>query len=742
MQSMLFAEPLVTRANVQPRDYQIADHDECFRLWDSGTVGTLTRIFTGGGKTILSAMKADTWLARGDDYHVMVISYEEQLVWQFAEEISEFLGIQPGIEMGENSLSAVAIPRIVVASRQSLLRATPPDDKQKTELAKYGIMDTGPAPKRACKKYLKYLSKGGDKDDVTADILRLSESPEADGNYWSRLHKFDWRLNWLVVFDEAHKHAYMLTSVGHIVDWFERNARSRRNGATATPLRTDKVSLGHKMFPGIASDYPLFHATKPCAVKDGWAVPYVQKYIAVEGVDFKQVWKIKEEFKQSQELERILGEESVLATLVQPLLDMVGDRRAIIFSPGVEMSKNVARFINARCEAVCPSCNESKWYPYRLIGDGAQCKCGTFIESHHVTKSGEQAKALDGEISHRDRKPIYAAHQRGEFQFLSIVGLCREGYNDPDISCVAIFRPVSKAASSLAEQMKGRGCRPKRGILNGLTSAEQRLEAIANSDKPNCLIVDLVGITGLQDCASTVQIYADGLEDEVVKQAEKNVEEKAKNGQEADVQEEIENAKREVENTRERIRLEREAAEKRAREEAERRAKADAEVKYTTHDVGVGSNVDPKAATESQLKFLERLGMGVAIPITKKQARRMITMLLKREGYEKVAYENGLGESDWDRVEATHNQKFKLNRLGIQSDKVRCIYDASLLIESKLQPQKLFDYKLGCFSSADADKLAGIGHDLRLIQGTMPAGMMHELIEAGKRRKEFLNGGF
>ena len=86
-----------TRSGIQPRDYQLAAHDNSFKLWNAGEVGVLDRIFTGGGKTILACLKMDTWLQRGPDYKCMVISYETQLVWQFAQEIEDVLGIVPRI---------------------------------------------------------------------------------------------------------------------------------------------------------------------------------------------------------------------------------------------------------------------------------------------------------------------------------------------------------------------------------------------------------------------------------------------------------------------------------------------------------------------------------------------------------------------------------------------------------------------------------------------------------------------
>src|SRR5208337_4462662 len=107
-------------------------------------------------------------------------------------------------------------------------------------------------------------------------------------------------------------------------------------------------------------------------------------------------------------------------TLVGPLLDMVEDRRTLIFSPTVQMAKDVASFINARSRAVC-TCGKTKWYPTLLIGDGAACECGRLAEAFDIDRNN-QARELDGMTV--DRDPIYAGHQSGEFQFLSICGLC------------------------------------------------------------------------------------------------------------------------------------------------------------------------------------------------------------------------------------------------------------------------------------------------------------------------------
>jgi superfamily II DNA or RNA helicase len=730
MTNLFLPEP---RVPLVPRDYQRMDHDECFRLWDQGERGVLTRIFTGGGKTPVSCMKMKTWLERGPDYYCMVVSYERDLVWQFAQEIRDFLGIEPGIEMGEDHVDTGDLPRVVVVCRASLLPIKLITADEARDLAEYGIRDMGWLPTRLRQKALEALAKGADEDYVREQLESLRYRFASNGLPWSRLHKFDWRKNWLVFFDEAHRHAHSLKSVGHIVNYFDQNPLSRRSGLTATPKRSDGISLGHKMFPAVASDFPLYHVEKPCAVKEGWAVPYIQRYIEVEGVDFKNLRKIKGDFDPEQ-LELLLGQEATLAKLVQPLLDLVGDRRTLIFCPGVEMAKNVAAFINARVNAKCGGCGARRWYARRLIGAGAECACGSVIIPEHITQDGELARSISGQTPLYQRKQAYREHQGGRFQFLVVCGLCREGYNDPDISCVAVFRPASKKASSLAEQMKGRGCRPYRSlfsVLNELQTAEERVEAIAQSEKPDCLIVDLVGITGLADCASTVQIYADGLEDEVAERAEVILEEDARESAAG-----VEGA---IKKAREQIAAEREEAERRRREEADLRAGAQAEVRYSEHEIGYGSNVDPDAATKDQHKLMRFLGMEVRSQVTKRRAIWIIDQLKQRVDAAEVARQHQVAE--WRPSGPSKRQLHRLRGLGVPEGLCKTAWDASQIIGASEDPVEFERRKLAeVRGTADNGRLNGIAKDIALARRVLPGDAYQRLIEAGQFRRAALAG--
>lgn len=958
---LLFETEAKPRLSILPRDYQNEAVECAIRLWDAGTQGALVRAFTGAGKTIIAAMLIDLWLARGEDYRAMVLSYEQQLVDQFAEEIHDVLGIQPGIEMEKRVWQG---QQICVASRQSLLPKSLVDEGMKAQLASHGLSDFDLLTASLAKQLLRGLSKGEiDAGDAQAMIgeHNCHWMTHAERKIVSRVHRFDWRYNWMIVADEAHKFPYRLKSIGHIHDWFSQNVTSRWLGITATPKRSDGVSIGHKMFPGVALDFPLYSPRGRCAIREGYAVPYRQKYICVEGVDFKSLKKVSGDFDEN-ELERVLGTEEQLAKLVEPLLDLCETRKTLIFSPTVEMAKNVSAYINARAKCQC-ECGAVKWHPSLLIGDGAKCpQCESLMDVGNAIQRGDQCHVLHESIPTQQRKEIYHGHQSGKFQFLSVCGLCiargtlvltdhgeipiervtldmklwdgvefvshdgviskgrkevilyagltatgdhnvwtengwerlaackqqriavrvsaisgtpvrescgyyrndhstwqepprgtgsavqwlreslcqvlqrievgsrwlqamretlrrstvvanalqrceetlrkstrqvlsrlwregnqvpvfiasgdgavdygelgpsqriesrpqreqwslrawkhslvepertgeqqtataevfdilnsgprnrftanglivsncKEGYNDPDIACVAVFRPVSKAASSLAEQMKGRGSRPLRGLINGIGTAGERREIIERSAKPDCLIVDLVGITGLADCASTALIYAEGLPDEVKQVAEEIL----VSGEIEDVEEAIEEAQQRVEADKERIRQERLEMERRAKEEAQRRAKAQAEVEYSTHDVGTGSAVDPTRCTDKQLGFIRFLGMEfIGWEPTKKQAMRIIGQLQSGLSPDEIAYTNGIPADSWKQSLASSKQIWKLRQVGYRGNSSSLTpQQASGEIERRVNPANFYGEKIG--KAADDEHLTTLAKEV------------------------------
>lgn len=545
---------------VVPRDYQQLGIDRAFELWENGEPGVIYRQATGTGKTVSGTLIAHRWLSISPDHYCIVLAHERQLVSQFADEIEDILGWRPGIEMADQHVYSTSMPRIVVASRQTL------------------------------------FERKGD-----------------SGETISRLFKFDSSKHWLLIADECHRWAWKLKSCQHIVEWFASNPASRRLGLTATPLRGDKTSLA-KLFPGVACDYRYVDA-----VRDGWLVPYDQRFVTVEGVDFKNLREVAGDFDEDQ-LETMLGERETLLSLVGPTLDLVQHRRTIIFSPTVGMAKMVAQTINEFGRYKCGSCGADQWQHRDDVDEGkSTCKkCSHPIgPTCSIASEGAIARSLDGSYPDSERQVVYRSHQSGEFQFLSVCGLCREGYNDPGIQAVAIYRPTK--SQSLAEQMKGRGCRPLRGVVKSTMTVEERIAAIAASFKPNCMIIDLVGVTGLGDVASTAQILAEGKPDEVIELANEMAIEAAEGDEPVDMLELIDKAEKRIqEEKEEEERKKREAEEKRKRELEERRRreqeladqrrKIRGDVSYTATKVRTG-DVSQGAAKE-KLEKVARMPFG------------------------------------------------------------------------------------------------------------------------------------
>ena len=725
------------RDGIVPRDYQLEAHDETLRLFQTSQ-GVLIRSATGTGKTLMASMLIDTWLRRSDRHRVMVVSYEQQLVWQFAEAIEQFTGRTPGIEMDRDRAGDALI---VVASRQSLLTAAPPTASQLDELRAMGVEAIGAIPRRAAAAAIRQLRAGEEPRAVQEWLAALNRRPEAHEGRWSRLHQFDPSLDWLLVWDEAHRHAYHLASVQPIVDWFSRNPSYRQIGLTATPQRSDGVSLGDRMFPAIALDYPLYVPAGRCAVRDGYAVRYIQRFVQVEGVDFRAPHLLDASSDSGFDDERLARElETRLAGIVLPTLELVDRRRTLLFSPTVAMAIQVADFINARRRARCRQCGATAWQARRAIAAGeAVCReCDATIALDDILDGDtDAARELDGSAPPSTRKLIYRQFRENQFQFLSVCGLCREGFDDPGVAAIGCFRPVTRRAATLAEQMKGRACRLDADLarrLHEYPDAAARLAAIAASPKPDALIVDLVGITGLGDCASTVQIYAEGRPDEVIARAEAIL----AGGDTEDIAEAIVTAEEEIAEARARAEAERRAAEAQAREEAERRAQAQASARYSTHEIGFGDD-DPDIATTKQYRHMAYLGMVVHTVISRGAAGRIITQLRRRQPLAEIAARNHLRDGDWSASAPSDKQVRLAKWKRVPIERAQTPHDVSLLIDARCQPEaarnRIAESIQRCRS---LDDLAGPRGDLAVVRGVLPETLFAELVELGRRRRSEL----
>lgn len=124
--------------------------------------------------------------------------------------------------------------------------------------------------------------------------------------------------------------------------------------------------------------------------------------------------------------------------------------------------------------------------------------CASVEHAHHSAdlwrQAGFTADAVDGETESAVRHEIFDRFKDGRLQVLCNMGVATEGTDLPTCSCIVHLRPTK--SWNLYMQMSGRASRTWDGCLNGLeqSTPEERCAAIANSPKPDSLIIDLVDL--------------------------------------------------------------------------------------------------------------------------------------------------------------------------------------------------------------------------------------------------------
>ena len=344
-----------------------------------------------------------------------------------------------------------------------------------------------------------------------------------------RMKKFDPAEFSLVMTDEAH-HA-TATTYQRIYEWMGKNPSMRHLGVTATPDRTDEEALG-QVFDTVAYDYEILNA-----IDDGWLVPIEQHFTMVDGLDLSSCKSHKNDLQDS-DVARAMLQEGPLHEVASAVQQLSEDRPTLIFTAAVEHAVKVAEILNRH--------------------------------------EPDSAVAIHGKTPKDERREHLKSYSRGEFQYLVNMGVFLEGFDAPQIGCVANARPTK--SRSLYAQVIGRGTRPLAGVVDGLPDAEARRKAIYHSAKPGLLVLDFVGNSGRHKLVSTADILSGNETDKVIDWA---VAEVQRQGGRADMREALKLA---------RIRVEDE--ERRAREQAAKRKSITPRAKVRTQ------KIDPFAALD------------------------------------------------------------------------------------------------------------------------------------------------
>lgn len=376
------------------REYQSEDFHaviESHRVHQS----VIGRAATGTGKAVLLAALAKHYGVTG---RVMVLVDVKKLVEQLAETIEWFTGVAPGIEMADarafNSDGFHGSDRVVVSTVQT---------------------------------------------QYSGDEGR------------ERFRQFDPKDFSALLLDECE--LFLAPTARAVVDYYmSGNPALRVFGTTATPMRTDGVTMG-ELFKHVAFDRDILWG-----INNGWLVPARQAFVKVS-VDFSSLSVRKGEDGEAdysdEEIASRISDEATLVELAKGIIAVCGDRKTIVVCPNVSSAKAVAHYLEAE-----------------RIG------CARFVY---------------GEMSDEDKRDTMAAHKAGEYQFLTSVMMLTKGYDDWTIQAVVNCRKTK--SKRLYQQILGRGTRPQKGILETVPDPAGRRAAIADSAKPDMLMVNMVGVS-------------------------------------------------------------------------------------------------------------------------------------------------------------------------------------------------------------------------------------------------------
>lgn len=424
-----------------------------------------------------------------------------------------------------------------------------------------------------------------------------------------------------LIIDEAH-HAPS-NSYRRVIEYFKKNPRLRVLGVTATPDRADELALG-SVFASVAHSITIDQA-----IDWGWLVDIEAVSIHVDGLDYDEVRTTAGDLNGG-DLERVMMYEDNLHRIASPTVDLVGDKRTLVFASSVAHAERLAEIFNR-------------------------------------TKPGSTGWVC-GKTPKDERKDLLGRFAAGLVQIVVNVGVLTEGFDDPGIEAVVLARPTK--SRSLYSQMVGRGTRPHPG-LNRLPNvddaSDERRDWIRNSPKPSVMVVDFVGNTTRHRLVHAADILA-GDEPEPVRDRARQIIEQQE--QPMRIPDAVQIARQQIEEEEEERRRLEEIEARRRQEEADaaRRALLRARAKYTASRTDPFSTMGVDTPTVSgydsgrppstkQIEFLRRQG----IPnheinrLSSSECGRLVGEVKRR----------------WEQGQCSYKQANILRRYGLPTDVTR-----------------------------------------------------------------------
>ncbi len=361
-----------------------------------------------------------------------------------------------------------------------------------------------------------------------AKVIISTVQSQISGKSVARMKKFNPMEFSAIIIDEVH-HA-VSTSYRKVIDHYKQNPELRFLGVTATPDRGDKKPLGI-LFHSVAFDYEILDA-----INDGWLVPIEQQLVTIHGLDFSKVRVTAGELNGA-DLIRIMEEEKTMQGVASASVEIIGDKKTIVFTAGVRQAEVLSEIFNRHKPGM------STWICGKTPKEVRRETLGNFAE--------------------------------GKVQVVCNCGILTEGFDDPSVEVIIMARPTM--SRSLYSQMIGRATRALPGIVDQWELPEERKSSILESKKPSCLVVDFVGNSGRHKLVTSADILGgDKIPEEVITKA---IEEAKKSGKPKNVMTLLTDAQADIERKKE------EQRQLQIQLEAARKARVVAQAEYSQKQV-------------------------------------------------------------------------------------------------------------------------------------------------------------
>ncbi len=415
-------------------------------------------------------------------------------------------------------------------------------------------------------------------------ISTLQTLNSGSAKWRTRMGRFDPKDFQVLIVDEAH-HATAST-YKNVINYFSQNPDLKIVGFTATPDRFDEEALG-QMFNTVAFDYEILDA-----INDGWLCDVEQMMVTVEDLDFSNIRTTAGDLNGA-DLSAVMEAEKPLHGVAKATLDIVVDNKTIVFCASVKQAEMLSEIFNRHRAGM------SDWV------------CGATPKE--------------------TRRPMLKKFVEGDLQVVCNCDVLTEGFDNPGVKVVVMAKPTKSRAKYA--QMAGRCMRPLPRLVDEPPDAEGRRQAIAQSHKPACLIVDFAGNSGRHHLMTTADILGGNVSDEALKRAAAKAKQLGKPVKMAKL----------IEEEEEQIEVERKEAQARRLAEEARRAKIMArEVRYKTRVVDPFNafNLHParergwdfgKSLSEKQRQLLARQGIDPNT-LDYAQGRQVLNELFRRWG--------------------------------------------------------------------------------------------------------------